>query len=118
MKETKEKMVRLTNRTGEYADLPTKLYYNDGLDAQNNDADTYVVYGLNHGDTDEQGKQLIDEGKFASSKSWLYSDKEEDIATTQKFINQLYINDPDTKQFWPIFQVFLDSRTLTNDYDY
>ena len=120
MKETKEKMVRLTKRTGEYADLPTKLYYNDGLDAQNNDADTYVVYGLNHGDTDEQGKQLIDEGKFASSKSWLYSDKEEDIATTQKFINQLYINDPDTKQFWPIFQVFLDSSngTLTNDYDY
>lgn len=120
MKETKDKMARLTNRTGEYADLPAKLYYNDGLDAKSNDANTYVVYGLNHGDTDEQGKQLINEGKFTSSKSWLYSDKEEDIATTQKFINQLYINDPDTKQFWPIFQVFLDSSngTLTNDYDY
>lgn len=118
MQETKEKMNRLTSRTGEYADLPAKLYYNEGLDAKSNDADTYVVYGLNHGDTDEQGKQYVQDGVFSSSKSWLYSEKEEDIATVKKFIDQLYINDPDTKQFWPIFQVFLDSSngTLTNDY--
>lgn len=120
LKETKEKMTRLTNREGEYADLPAKIYYNEGLDAASNDADTYVIYGLNHGETDEEGKAMVDAGKFSTSKSWIYSSEESSIATTTKFISQLYVNDPDTKQFWPIWQVFLDASngTLTNDYNY
>ena len=109
LKETKEKMTRLTNREGEYADLPAKIYYNEGLDAASNDADTYVIYGLNHGETDEEGKAMVDAGKFSTSKSWIYSSEESSIATTTKFISQLYVNDPDTKQFWPIWQVFLDA---------
>ena len=120
LKETKEKMTRLTNREGEYADHPAKIYYNEGLDAASNDADTYVIYGLNHGETDEEGKAMVDAGKFSTSKSWIYSSEESSIATTTKFISQLYVNDPDTKQFWPIWQVFLDASngTLTNDYNY
>ena len=120
LKETKEKMTRLTNREGEYADLPAKIYYNEGLDAASNDADTYVIYGLNHGETDEEGKAMVDAGKFSTSKSWIYSSEESSIATTTKFISQLYVNDPDTKQFWPIWQVSLDASngTLTNDYNY
>lgn len=120
LKETKEKMTRLTNREEEYADLPAKIYYNEGLDAASNDADTYVIYGLNHGETDEEGKAMVDAGKFSTSKSWIYSSEESSIATTTKFISQLYVNDPDTKQFWPIWQVFLDASngTLTNDYNY
>ena len=120
LKETKEKMTRLTNREGEYADLPAKIYYNEGLDAASNDADTYVIYGLNHGETDEEGKAMVDAGKFSTSKSWIYSSEESSIATTTKFISQLYVNDPDTKQFGPIWQVFLDASngTLTNDYNY
>ena len=31
MNEAKEKMTRLYNREGEYADLPLKIYYNEGL---------------------------------------------------------------------------------------
>lgn len=104
LKETKEKMTRLTNREGEYADLPAKIYYNEGLDAASNDADTYVIYGLNHGETDEEGKAMVDAGKFSTSKSWIYSSEESSIATTTKFISQLYVNDPDTKQFWPIWR--------------
>ena len=120
LKETKEKMTRLTNREGEYADLPAKIYYNEGLDAASNDADTYVIYGLNHGETDEEGKAMVDAGKISTSKSWIYSSEESSIATTTKFISQLYVNDPDTKQFWPSWQVFLDASngTLTNDYNY
>lgn len=120
MKETKEKMKRLTNREGEYADLPKKIYYNEGLGAADNDADTYVIYGLNHGESDEEGKKMIDDGLLSISKSWIYAEDEATIATTAKFINQLYVNDPDSKQFWPIWQVFLDSSngTLTNDYNY
>lgn len=96
------------------------IYYNEGLDAASNDADTYVIYGLNHGETDEEGKAMVDAGKFSTSKSWIYSSEESSIATTTKFISQLYVNDPDTKQFWPIWQVFLDASngTLTNDYNY
>ncbi|MDL2306306.1 hypothetical protein LJC72_13400, partial [Bacteroides sp. OttesenSCG-928-D19] len=63
---------------------------------------------------------LIDSGKFSSSKSWISSTDEAAIASTTKWISQLYVNDPDTKQFWPIWQVFLDSSNgkLTNDYNY
>jgi len=89
LKETKEKMTRLTNREGEYADLPAKIYYNEGLDAASNDADTYVIYGLNHGETDEEGKAMVDAGKFSTSKSWIYSSEESSIATTTKFIPAL-----------------------------
>ena len=80
LKETKEKMTRLTNREGEYADLPAKIYYNEGLDAASNDADTYVIYGLNHGETDEEGKAMVDAGKFSTSKSWIYSSEESSLS--------------------------------------
>lgn len=83
LKETKEKMTRLTNREGEYADLPAKIYYNEGLDAASNDADTYVIYGLNHGETDEEGKARVDAGKFSTSKSWIYSSRSQALLQQQ-----------------------------------
>jgi hypothetical protein len=47
--------------------FPPRIYYNEGLDAASNDADTYVIYGLNHGETDEEGKAMVDAGKFSTS---------------------------------------------------
>lgn len=63
--ETKEKMTELSNRTGRYANYPKKLYYNEGLGAASTDADTYEVYGLEEGQTDDEGKAL-----YSSSSNW------------------------------------------------
>lgn len=126
--ETKGKMERLANRTGEYAGYPKKLYYNEGLGAANNDADGYTIYGLENGDTDEYGK-----ANFESSSNWfVYRDPSSASSATDEksitenntkidnYLKYLYINDPNKKMFWPIWKVFLDGSNgmLTNDYDY
>ena len=114
MNEAKEKMTRLYNREGEYADLPLKIYYNEGLDGT--DATSYKMYGLNHGDTDEIGQTL----GYSKSKEWIVPKESADQAAALLLIDQLYDNNPDTKQFWPIWKVFIDGSNgvLTNDYDY
>lgn len=137
--ETKEKMTELANRTGRYANYPKKLYYNEGLGAASTDADSYEVYGLEEGQTDEEGKSL-----YGSNSSWFcYRDGLQDVpedATSEekkkiednnksindnnnkidRYLQYLYINDPDKKMFWPIWKVFIDSSNgmLKNDYDY
>ena len=126
--ETKEKMTELSNRTGRYANYPKKLYYNEGLGAANTDADTYEVYGLEEGQTDDEGKAL-----YSSSSNWFSyrehvdgekdSDKksiDDNNNKIDKYLQYLYVNDPDQKMFWPIWKVFIDSSNglLKNDYDY
>jgi hypothetical protein len=100
--EAKAKMFRLQQRTGEYADVPTTLYFK-----YNTDNVSLIVYGLNHG-------EFTDPGAGYTSKSWSTLD---DIK-----INSLYkagVN-PDNRQFWPIWQVFIDGSNglLKNDYGY
>lgn len=114
MAEAKEKMTRLYDRTGEYADLPLKIYYNEGLDGT--DATSYVMYGLNHGETDEAGSLL----GYSKSKEWIVPKETAEQDAAKLLIQQLYNNNPDTKQFWPIWKVFIDGSNgvLTNDYDY
>ena len=72
--------------------------------------DILVIYGLNYGDTDAMGETLLSQGY--SSKSWLSTSNLED-----SMIDVLYINNPDENQYWPIWQIFIDSSngTLTND---
>ena len=126
--ETKEKMTELSNRTGRYANYPKKLYYNEGLGAASTDADTYEVYGLEEGQTDDEGKAL-----YSSSSNWFSyrehvdGEKESDKKSIDdnnnkidKYLQYLYVNDPDQKMFWPIWKVFIDSSNglLKNDYDY
>ena len=126
--ETKAKMERLANRSGEYAGYPKKLYYNEGLGAANNDADGYTIYGLENGDTDEYGK-----ANFESSSNWfIYRDPSSASSATDEksitenntkidnYLKYLYINDPNKRMFWPIWKVFIDGSNgmLTNDYDY
>lgn len=98
--EAKAKMFRLQQRTGEYADVPTTLYYK--YDADNI---TLNVYGLNHGETTNPG---------AGYTSFAWSN------LTDVKINGLYTGTPDNKQFWPIWQVFIENsnNTLINDYGY
>lgn len=99
--EAKTKMAALKARTGEYADVPTTIYYK--LDTDN---ETLLSYGLNRGETDNKLAE------YGSSILWT------DLADTK--INTIYTRDPDTRQYWPIWQVFLDGSNgkLVNDYGY
>ncbi|MBQ8674069.1 MAG: RagB/SusD family nutrient uptake outer membrane protein [Bacteroides sp.] len=102
--EAKEKMVQLRSRQGAYADLPEKLYYQTAEDGE-----TLVIYGLNHGDTDEAGAAL----GYESNVTWISESKLED-----KKINWLYNKNPDENQYWPIWQEFVDSSNgmLNNEW--
>lgn len=103
--EAKAELTALCNKTGKYAELPDKIYYKT---AEN--GETVVIYGLELGNTDEEGVAL----KYDSNKTWAGS------STWNDKIEGLYLNDPDTRQFWPIWQVFIDASNnmLVNDYDY
>lgn len=95
----KDKMFNLQQRTGEYADVPSTLYYKYAADNE-----TLIIYGLNRNET-------TDPGAGYTSFAW--------TNLNDSKINSLYdvsVN-PDNKQFWPIWQVFIDTSNglLTND---
>tara|TARA_R110002049_G_scaffold993_2_gene7109 strand:- start:54187 stop:55986 length:1800 start_codon:yes stop_codon:yes gene_type:complete len=100
--EAKTKMTALRDRTGEYADVPSTLYFKYEADNE-----TLDVYGLNRGETTDPGAEY-------SAKDWT------NLPDTD--INSLFKEgvDPDTKQFWPIWQIFIDgsNNKLKNDYGY
>jgi len=101
MDEAKVKMDNLRNQVGEYADVPTTIYY-DYL----SDGETLEYYGLNRGETaDKSGDYQFQETYVSPTK------------ITDEKINSLYTNDPDQNQFWPIWQVFIDASNgmLNND---
>lgn len=126
--ETKAKMSRLANREGEYANYPQKIYFNEGLGADDNDADGYTIYGLEAGQTDVEGKANYDQSSYLFTRrdeSETTDSKElqkikDNNAKIDKYLEYLFINDPNSKMFWPIWKVFIDSSNgmLTNDYNY
>ena len=100
--EAKVKMTDLQNRTGDYADVPTTLYYKYGSDNE-----TLEIYGLNRNETTDPGSEY-------SAFGW------NTVFDTD--INALFkagVN-VDDRQFWPIWQVFIDGSNgkLVNDYGY
>ncbi|WKZ61017.1 MAG: RagB/SusD family nutrient uptake outer membrane protein [Cyclobacteriaceae bacterium] len=107
--EAKEKMDRLRNRTGEYADVPANVYYKYAADGE-----TLQLYGFNRGETANPGGDYIE---FVTGGGDPFV---RPGAISDDKINTIYRNDPDTKQLWPIFQVFIDASngTLVNDYGY
>lgn len=102
--ESAEKLQMLEARQGKYADLPLKIYYQTSEDGE-----TLDIYGLNYGDTDAEGAAL----GYIEEKEWKLNGSEE----TVMYWDALYTADPDAKQYWPIWQVFIESSNgqLTND---
>jgi hypothetical protein len=108
MEEALVKMSNLRSQAGEYADVPSNLYYNyvpdeDGLRTK------LDIYGLNRGETADMS------GEYTGFKVWIATDRISDAK-----IASLFKNEPDKNQFWPIWQVFIDASNgmLTNDYGY
>lgn len=109
LNEAKTKMTALAYRTGAYADLPDKIYYKTAADGE-----SLIIYGLEHGDTDAAGALL----NYPTTKGWFVSDGTNNL--TDDKVSSLFQLDPNTRQFWPIWQTFIDTSngTLTNDYGY
>ncbi|TDD94090.1 RagB/SusD family nutrient uptake outer membrane protein [Flavobacterium cellulosilyticum] len=103
--DAKSKMTRFQQRTGEYATVPTTLYFK-----YNTDNVSLIIYGLNRG-------EITDPGVGYTSLSWAWVG-----ATAEAKSNSLYKAgaNPDARQFWPIWQVFIESSNnkLVNDYGY
>jgi|SRR6218665_445968 len=102
LSDAKARMFNLQQRTGSYADVPSTLYFK-----YNTDNVSLIVYGLNRNET-------TDPGAGYTPVAW--------SSLTDVKINGLYragVN-PDSKQFWPIWQIFLDGSNglLKNDYNY
>ena len=128
MAEAKQKLLRLSERSGEYADLPDKIYaklYEKDMKIPEGalvfdtpkDGETLVIYGLNHGDSDDTGKDMKEDG--FESKSWFLSDGVSRI--TDDIINGLYIVDkPSMHCLWPIWTYFIGTSNgmLNNDGNY
>ena len=98
----KVKMKDLQQHQGQYSDVPSTLYYK-----YKSDNVTLDIYGLNRGEN-------VNPGLGYSTITW--------VALDDAKINSLYkpgIN-PDNRQFWPIWQVFVDGSNgkLKNDYGY
>ncbi len=106
--EAKTKMANLQNRTGEYATVPTTLYFKYKAVPNDTELD---IYGLNRGETTDR----TGDGYTALTWNWTGT------AATAK-ANSLYKAgvDPNTRQFWPIWQNFIDSSNglLLNSYGY
>lgn len=103
VKETVDKMKNLRDRTGDYADVPTDVYYRT-VDGK------LEYYGLARG-----------ENAAPSGEEWTKLNY--DFITTAvkaDLINNYYVNDPDSRQYWPIFQTDLDASNgaLINNYGY
>lgn len=98
----KQKMFDLRNRTGEYADVPTTLYFKYEADNE-----TLDIYGLNRGENTNPGPDY-------SAKDWTNLEDNRINALFKEGVN------PDERQFWPIWQTFLDTSNgkLVNDYGY
>lgn len=96
------KLANLQNRSGEYADVPTTLYFRYAEDNE-----TLEIFGLNRGETQSPGPEF-------SEFNWTTL---EDVDINTLFKEGV---DPDDRQFWPIWQTFIDGSNgqLVNDYGY
>jgi len=102
--EAKDKMYDLRNKAGDYADVPETLYYRLASDNE-----TLEFYGLERGQTEDKSSE------YSDSMNWAVPESLEDNK-----IESMYDADPNTRQFWPIWQVFVDGSNgqLVNDYGY
>jgi hypothetical protein len=98
----KTKMAELKSRTGDYATVPTTLYFKYKSDNVSLD-----IYGLNKGEN-------VNPGTEYTAFNW--------NSLTDAKVSSLYKVgvDVDKRQFWPIWQVFIDGSNgkLVNDYGY
>lgn len=97
----------LHNKTGNYAQWPTKVYWK-----LNADGETIDIYGLEKGQTDAIGATMTG----YTAVDWRLSSTTS--GTSVETWNALYVKQPSKQPHWPIWQVFLDASDgkLNNSY--
>lgn len=93
--EAKTKLRQLENRTGPYANLPTRIYYK-------NEGEKVEIYGLNFGDTDAEGASL----GYTANKVWTMSSSGDQTTYWDALVYPG--KDPNKQQYWPIWQFFIE----------
>ena len=114
--ETKQKLYDLRERKGQY----DYLRNNKDIWYKPNPEDRWemLIYGYDEGETSDPGEGWTKRNNHFES----YDDK--DLTNTAMLsktkIESIYINDPDTRQFWPIPATAITNSqgTLVNDYEY
>ena len=107
MEEAKATMKRLQNRTDEFADLPEKIYYLVN-------GSTMELYGLEHGDTDDEGKTKAG----WTNTGWIVSSGNPRI-TTANIDGIFTVDKPSLHCNWPIPQAVISADitgSLNNNY--
>ncbi len=106
IEEAREKMDDLRNLTGDYADVPSTLYYD-----WEDDGETLKIYGLNRGETLDKSSEY---GNVY--EDWIKASKidDDDIEALS------YADDINSRMFWPIWQTEIDGSNgyLVNSYGY
>lgn len=131
MVEAKQKLEDLANRaTSSYTDFLgnaydyskylNKVYYVVGMEHTIDQVgeNDYTIYGMEAGDNDATAK--AGNGVDETTSTFVFSladTNAQNVAKVQKYIDSFYLNDPDSKMFWPIWQVFINSSNgmLNND---
>jgi hypothetical protein len=79
--------------------------------------DDYTIYGMEAGDNEATAKGTSADNRTSTFVFSLADTNAQNVAKVQKYIDTFYMNDPDSKMFWPIWQVFINSSNgmLNND---
>lgn len=106
----KAKMTQLANRDGKYSYLSGNIYWR----ANENGVE---IWGLNDGETAAPEGDGWQEWTDSKGNPSLYISES---ALKPEKIESLYEAEPDTRQFWPIFQntITNSQKSLVNDYGY
>lgn len=106
----KAKMTQLANRDGKYSYLSGNIYWR----ANENGVE---IWGLNDGETAAPEGDGWQEWTDSKGNPSLYISES---ALKPEKIESLYEVEPDTRQFWPIFQntITNSQKSLVNDYGY
>lgn len=115
LKEAKAKLYDLQKNSGEYADVPGTIYTRLAANGE-----SIEILGLERGEVYTQTPDTDDPARVWEKKSWLGMDDKGEYRLATDRIETLFFKDPDTRQFWPIWKVFIDKNNgmLTNDYGY
>ena len=114
MDKTKSKMYDLRDRKGRYSYLPKDIYYKQNPENQWE----MLIYGYDEGESSDPGTGWTKRNNhFAAYDD---ADKTNTAMLSVTKIESIYINDPDTRQFWPIpANAITNSQgNLANDYGY
>ncbi len=122
-------MTALRNATGDYATVPTTIYYKYTVnDAITTGERILTIYGLQRGETDD--KTVIEPTGGWTKKVWTQAKAtakdasgntiETEYYLSDGFISSMYLGNPDKRQLLPIMSQIITTSNgmLTNDYGY